>query len=111
MHRREGHAAVAEVAHRRGDRRRHVEELEVEEHALAAADHPVDELERPAGGEQLEADLVERHRVAERLREPARRVRARHVHREDQALARGDDGSGHAGSGRGAHAIKRRSCR
>ncbi len=59
VHGGERHAAIAQLPHRGRHGRRHVEELEVDEHLLAAPDHPVEQLEVAAGHEQLEAELVE----------------------------------------------------
>ncbi|KAG1243953.1 hypothetical protein G6F68_015640 [Rhizopus microsporus] len=65
---------------------RDVEELQVDEHALVASCQLVEHLEVLARGQQLHADLVERHAVAEAIH-PLQCLHAvGHVQREDQAL-------------------------
>ena len=89
VHRREGDAAVVQLAHRRRDRGRDIEELQVDEDSFAARRQPIEQLEIATGHEQLEPELVELHRIAEPLDQRARRCGIGHVEREDQALIRG----------------------
>jgi hypothetical protein len=56
-------------------------ELQVEKHAIAAADELPDE-ERPRGGKQLAADLESPHRAAKTIGQPARGVCGGHVERD-----------------------------
>ncbi len=86
VHRGEGEAAAAQPPDRRADGRRHVVELEVGEDLVAALAQPVGEREGLAAHEQLEAELVEADRVAQRLDQPPRRRRRRHVESDDQPL-------------------------
>ena len=86
VHGHEARAAILELTNGRTDRCRDVEELEIAEHFLVALEHPVEQLEVAAAHHQLEADLVERHRIAELVGERACAVAVRNVHGEDQAV-------------------------
>src|SRR5680860_1740936 len=65
---------------------RHVEKLEIHEHLLVLRDEPVDEIEITIGHEQLQAELVEAHGVAEAFNRLSRRLRACNVKRVNEAF-------------------------
>src|SRR6185436_9996164 len=90
VHGEEGRAAAAEVGDRAPHRLGNVIELEVGEHLVAACGEPAQQLEIAVGGEQLQADLVEAHRIAQLLGERARLLRRGHVEGDDQALGARD---------------------
>ena len=83
-------AAIAQLLHRRRDRGRHVEELEVDEDFLATRDHPVEQLVVAARHEQFEPQLVELHGVAELFRQLPGGRRVGDVHGENQAFTVGN---------------------
>lgn len=83
-----GHRPAGQPADHPGDGGRDVEELQVDEHPLVAPGEFVQHAEVVAAGQQLHADLVELHRIAQPV-DPRQRVCAGGgVQREDQALAR-----------------------
>src|SRR5262245_52442351 len=86
VHREEGRAAVAQVGDRAAHGLGNVVELEVGEHLVAAPGEPGDELEAARRAEELEADLVELHRIAEPLDQRARLGRGGQVEGHDQPL-------------------------
>ena len=88
VHGREGHAAVSRFRTAPATVAGTSKSLRSRKIFLPRPASPVEQLEGAARHEQLEAELVERHGVAEPVRERARRIHGRHVHREDQALAR-----------------------
>ena len=90
MHRDEAHRPIAQAAHGAAHRLGDVVELEVEEELLAGAGQLVHQREVVAAHQQLEAELVEVHRIAERAHEPARVVGRGDVERCDQAFTRGN---------------------
>jgi hypothetical protein len=70
VHGRERDTTVAELSHRGRDGGGHIEELEVDEHALVACNEPVEQVEVAARHAELEADLVELDRVVEPFDQP-----------------------------------------
>jgi hypothetical protein len=86
MHGHETRAAILELAHRRADRRRDIEEFEVTENLLVPLQHPVKQLEIATAHHEFEADLVERDRITEFVGQRLRPVAIGHVHGEYQAV-------------------------
>src|SRR5690606_14652052 len=68
---------------------------EIRKDFLVPLQHPVNEVEIPAAHHQLEAKLVEAHRVAKLFRDPPRVIAIRHIHGEYQAFARSRSLVGH----------------
>ncbi|MCY1371001.1 hypothetical protein D9M69_581270 [compost metagenome] len=83
-----GHRPARQAPDHPGDGGRDVEELQVDEHALLAPGEFVQHREVVAAGQQLHADLVELHRIAQPVDPGQRFGTGRRVQREDQALAR-----------------------
>ena len=83
MHGEEGHAPAAQVGdgapHGFGD----IVELEVAEHPVAPFHQPVEQFVVAAGGGELEADLVEAHRITELFDQRSRIGGRRYVERND----------------------------
>src|SRR5690606_10879956 len=86
---------VLQLPHRGSNGRGNIEELEIRKDFLVPLQHPVNEVEIPAAHHQLEAKLVEAHRVAKLFRDPPRVIAIRHIHGEYQAFARSRSLVGH----------------
>jgi hypothetical protein len=86
---------------RRGHGRGNIEELEIDKNPRPARGDPIQQPEIFPAHEQLEPELVERHRIAELLDQGTRFGGSGDIEREDQALVCGDvfrrhvDGRGH----------------
>ena len=98
VHGAEIRAALGQALHRSRHGLRDVEELQVDEHLLVLAAQAIEELEEPGRHEQLQADLVEHHRITQALDQRPRRRDVRQVEGDDQPLAGGDF---HAATGPG----------
>jgi hypothetical protein len=90
MHGGETDLVPVQLTDGRRDRLGDVEELQVHEYLLAPLVEPVDQLEVPPGHEQLQAEFVELHRVAELRDQLPGLARRGNIERQDQSLVRGD---------------------
>ncbi len=84
-------------------------ELQVHEHLLAPAGQLLEHPEVVAAGQQLHADLVEGHRVAQPVDPGAGLGGGGHVEGEDQAVADGGHRAAHSAYLRFSSFIRRRS--